>query len=285
MRTDVQVKTQLLNFAEHDRRVRMVLLNGSKVNPNAEPDQLQDFDVIFIVSDYETFLTNHDWTNVFGEKLIWQMPEEMTIGTHSDIGFSYLMLFTDRTRIDLTLFPIEHFPSHFVFDSLTEVWLDKEGLMPALPPPTDADYHIRKPTEKEFRDVCNEFWWVSTYVAKGLVREEITYAKEMLDTTVRQMFMTMIQWQIGLQNNFLVSFGKAGKNMRRYLSPGEFEIVLATYADADIGNNWQALFLMADLFKKYAENLSRSLKFSHDRLEQVNVLEYLKQVYYENKLF
>jgi hypothetical protein len=36
-----------------------------------------------------------------------------------------------------------------------------------MPPSNDMDYHVEKPTEKMFTDCCNEFWWVSTNVAKG----------------------------------------------------------------------------------------------------------------------
>jgi aminoglycoside 6-adenylyltransferase len=89
--------------------------------------------------------------------------------TNETIGFHYLMLFKDGNRIDLTLFPIENFKTDLAFDSLTIVWLDKDDLFPNVPQSTDRDYHIRKPTEKKFLETCNEFWWVSTYVAKGLL--------------------------------------------------------------------------------------------------------------------
>lgn len=159
----------------------------------------------------EDFTRNHKWINVFGETIITQLPDEMVIGVTSQDSFGYLMLFTDGNRIDLTLYPVNLIQPNYWSDSLTVCWLDKDARFTNLPKPADTDYLIKAPTLKEFSDTCNEFWWVSTYVVKGLARQQIPYAKEMMETVVRPMFMKMISWRIGTQTSFSVSFGKSGK--------------------------------------------------------------------------
>jgi len=286
MRDEAEMKDLIIHLAVSDVRIRAVLLNGTRANPALQPDDLSDFDIVFIVSQFESFVSDHSWTNVFGEKLIWQLPDEMSLGNHNcankdTITFSYLMLFKDGNRIDLTLFPVENFKTDFKFDSQTIVWLDKDNLFPEVLPASDSDYHIRKPTEKEFTDVCNEFWWVSTYVAKGLLRNHVTYAKEMLETVVRPMFMKMIEWKIGVENNFSVSFGKAGKLMPDYLTNDYYNKVLQTYADAGIENNWKALFVMTELFELASNEVSLKTQFQLNKLEQQNTIGYLKDLYNE----
>lgn len=64
------------------------------------------------------------------------------------------------------------------------------------PPPSDAGHRLCRPTEKVFHGVCNELWWVSTYVAQGLVRQQLIYAKTMLETVVRPMFLTMLAFSV-----------------------------------------------------------------------------------------
>lgn len=204
----------------------------------------------------------------------------MSFGSDKDdLSFSYLMRFKDGNRIDLTLFPVEHFPTNFSIDSLTIIWLDKDKLFSKVNEPDDKDYRIHKPTEKEYWDVCNEFWWVSTYVAKGLLRNEITYAKEMLETVVRPMFMKLIEWKIGAENNFSVSFGKAGRFMSRYLTKDFYADVLKTYSDYDIENNWKSLFIMIRLFEETSNELSLKLEFRQNKTEQENAINYLRQAY------
>ncbi len=281
MRSEVEIKKLILNTATKDDRIRAVLLNGSRTNPNIQPDKFQDFDIAFIVREFKNFISEHSWINVFGEEIILQMPDQMTIGEPRNIGFSYLMLFTDENRIDLTLFPIENIETDFIIDSLTIVWLDKDNLFSKVSTPTDVDYHIQKPAENEFLDTCNEFWWVSTYVAKGLLRNEITYAKEMLETVVRPMFMKVIEWKIGSENNFSVSFGKAGKFVNRYLSKADYEKLLTTYSNYEIKNNWQSLFIMTDLFGQFAIEFSTKMNFHYEMTEQKNTINYLKKMFAE----
>ncbi len=268
------------DLAQDDQRIRAVLLQGSRANKNITPDPLQDFDIVFVVDQMESFISDHSWTSVFGEKLIWQLPDEMEIGNderRKSVAFHYLMLFKDGVRIDLTLFPIEKMSSHFSPDSLTIVWLDKDGIFSNIEMPGDKDYLIKKPTEKEFSETCNEFWWVSLYVSKGLLRREITYAKAMMEGPVRQMFMRMIEWYIGTETNFSVSFGKAGKFMEKHLTAEDYAQVLATYPDFQIENIWKSLFTMTSLFSNYAKQVADNLQFRQNMEEQENAKEYLLQ--------
>lgn len=56
------------------------------------------------------------------------------------------MLFEDENRIDLMLIPLSDRERYCKADTLTKVLLDKDGLFPALPEPSDAMYHIKKPS-------------------------------------------------------------------------------------------------------------------------------------------
>jgi len=282
MRSSKEIKKIILDKANSDNRIRAVLLNGSRANSKVEPDQFQDFDIVYMVNQIDTFTADHRWTSIFGEKLLWQLPDEMSFGNSKEVetfSFTYLMLFKDGNRIDLSLFPADKFESDFEMDSLTVVWLDKDNLFSNVEPPSDKDYWIKRPTENEFKDTCNEFWWVSTYVAKGLLRDEITYAKEMLENHVRRMFMHIIEWHIGTNTNFSVSFGKGGKSMKKYLTAREYDSILSTYSDFRNENSWTSLFIMTELFSEFATQVANKLNFNFNNTERKNTLEYLHQLH------
>jgi len=286
MRTSDEIKKLITDIAISDPRIRAVLLNGSRANPNVAPDKYQDFDVVYVVTEIGSFISDHNWTNIFGEILIRQLPDEMELGKEAgeeNFSFSYLMLFKDGTRIDLTLFPKDNLGTNFYSDSLTIVWLDKDHIFGNIEKSSDKDYLIKYPSERAFRESCNEFWWTTTNVAKGISRNEITYAKEMLETVVRPMFMKIVEWYIGVNTNFLVSFGKGGKFMSKHL-PGElYSKILLTYSDHQAENNWQSLVGMADLFGQLAKAVAGKLKFGYDLEEEQNAISYLKQCYAQYK--
>ena len=286
MKSEKEVMALICQVANADDRIRAVLLTGSRANPKAAKDLFQDFDIIYIVTELDTYLRDHTWVDIFGERLILQLPEEMIIGDKDNHSFHYLMLFKDGNRIDLTLFPLDKLATDFKPNSLTKVLLDKGKLFQKLPVPTDKDYLILRPTEKEFTDCCNEFWWVSTYVAKGLCRNEITYAKEMLEIPVRAMFLKIIEWYIGYRKNFSVSFGIAGRYMRYHLPPDLYTKILSTYPNSNRENIWDSLFLMTELFSDLAGKIAQTTGFNYNLEQEKNVTQYVKSVYdnYKNKL-
>jgi len=121
----------------------------------------------------------------------------------------------------------------------------------------------------------------TTYVVKGLLRNEIIYAKEMMEKVIRPMLMKLIEWKIGFENDFSVSIGKAGKFMGNYLTDDFYTKFLQTYSDAGRENNWIALFATTELFKQTADELSIKLKFKLNLIEQENTENYLRQMYLE----
>ena len=284
MRNEEEVIMLIINVAKSDDRIRAVLLNGSRANPKAKKDKFQDFDIVYIVNEMDSFLSDHGWIDVFGKRLILQIPKGMNFGKddeghNENPSFSYLMHFEDGNRIDLTLFPSDKLETAFERDSLTLSLLDKDGLFKNLITPTDKDYLIKRPSEKEFTDCCNEFWWVSTYVAKGLWRDEIIYSKDMLEKPVRAMFLKIIEWYIGVDENFTVSFGKCGKNLKEYVSPELYDKILSTYPDADKDNIWNSLFLITEIFSDLARKIATILNFNYNSHEELKVTRYLRWVY------
>lgn len=288
MRNPDEIKSIIIDKAKTDSRIRAVLLNGSRANQKLSPDSLQDFDIVYLVHQMDTFIADSSWTSIFGEKIIWQLPDERELSDSDEKkshSFHYLMLFKDGNRIDLTLFPIEKFKMDFIPDSLTVVWLDKDNLFENIPPASDIDYHIQRPSEKEFKRVCNEFWWVSTYIAKGLIRNEISYVRAIMEGPVRKMFLKMTDWYIGIKTEFSISTGMHGKYLKQYLSEGEYYMILKTFPDAKIRNVWNALFIMTGMFKTFTHATAEKLGFNYNAGEEDNVTNYLHEQYEKSEGF
>lgn len=252
MRSQQAMLKLILDTATSDDRIRGVIMNGSRANPNARPDIFQDFDIVFLVTDVTLFRHNYEWIKRFGELMILQTPEDMAETLPSnDESFMYLMQFTDGNRIDLRIYPLAKL-DEYRRDSLSLLLLDKNGMFEQFPAPSEIDYLPKPPSAKAFADCCNEFWWVCPYVAKGLWREEIIYAKQMLDGVLREQLMRMLTWHIGVQTDFSRNPGKLGKYFQQYLDSALWRLLQKTYADASYDHTWEALFAMCQLFRTVA---------------------------------
>ncbi|MEJ9112294.1 aminoglycoside 6-adenylyltransferase [Bacillus paramobilis] len=279
MRTEKEMLDLIMNTAKEDERIRAVIMNGSRVNPNVKRDCFQDYDIMYVVNDIQSFTSNHNWIHRFGEIMIVQMPEEMSlIPADEDGKFPYLMQFMDGNRIDLTLVPFDLINKFVGQDSLSKLLLDKDNCIVEFPPASDKDYLIKKPTEKEFLDCCNEFWWCSTNVAKGLWREELSYAKGMLDGPMRDMFIVMLEWHIGMKTDFTVNAGKSGKYFEQYIEKDMWQHFKRTYSDAEYENIWESFFVMGNLFREVANEIANTYGYQYPQGDDDRVTSYLKHV-------
>lgn len=278
MRSEKEMLGLILNMAEEDERVRAVIMNGSRVNPNAPRDFFQDYDIVFIVTDVSLFVRDRSWISRFGELMIMQTPEEMDDPPPENDGrFTYLLQFVDGNRIDLSLYPIAQI-KEMERDSLSLLLLDKDGIVEPFPPPSEMDYIPKPPSAKQFDDCCNEFWWVCPYVAKGLWRRELPYAKYMLERPVRDMLMKMLSWHIGIRTGFSKNPGKFGKYYEEYLEPELWAEFVKTYPDADFENIWRALFVMCELFRKTAIGVAEHFGYSYPYNDDERVTAYLRHI-------
>jgi aminoglycoside 6-adenylyltransferase len=278
MRSEQEMLDLIINTARQDERIRAVMMNGSRANPNARRDFFQDFDIVYFVTELEPFKHNFEWLARFGELMIIQLPDAMEdpppLGGHH---FTYLAQFRDGNRIDLSLFPIDHL-AELESDSQTIILLDKDGLFPSPEPPSDRDYLPKPPTAKAYFDCTNEFWWVCPYAAKGLWRQEFTYARQMLDEYVREQLMKMLVWYVGVKTGFSLSPGKSGKYLQRYLEPELWARLLTTYADGSYECTWDALFAMGDLFRITAQRVAEHFGFEYPLGDDQRVTAHLRHV-------
>lgn len=278
MRSEQEMFELIMDTAKGDERIRAVILNGSRANPNIQRDIFQDFDIVYLVTEIAPFKNARQWIKRFGELMILQTPDVMGEPSADEKwGFTYLMQFMDGNRIDLTVFPISKINEREK-DSLSVLLLDKDGIVEPFAPANDSDYLPKPPTSKAFADCCNEFWWVSAYVAKGLWREELPYAKGMLDEYVRNELMKVLTWYIGLKTHFLSNPGKKGKYFKQFLEPELWELLENTYSDAGYEHTWEALFAMAELFRKAAIVIAEQFGFDYPYGDDERVHTFLKHV-------
>ena len=169
MRTDKEMLELILRTAK-TLKVEAVALSGSRTNDQAPKDEFQDYDVAYVVENLEELISDLSWIDQFGKRMIEQ---EVRL----DHRRLFLMFFEDGNRIDLTLCPKEHMKEWVDSEAGFTVLKDEKGLFEAyLPNPKRC--WTAPPSEEEFTASCNEFWWVSAYVVKGICRNQVIYATD-----------------------------------------------------------------------------------------------------------
>lgn len=282
MRTDQDMLACILNAARSDERVRLVTLEGSRTNPNIAPDSFRDFDISFFVTELDSFKSNDAWLDIFGERLMMQKPEDMELFP-PELGnwFSYLIIMADGHKLDLTLIPLDETEAYFEdSDGLVRVLLDKDdrAAEQQQTAPTDQSYWIKPPTARSFDDCCNEFWFVATYVVKGLARKEILFAVDHMNNISRPNLLRMMSWQIGAEQGYSFSVGKNYKFIDRYLPEEDWQELLSSYSQNGYKETWSSLFVIYDLFRKYAKAVASRLGYPYPPYDKA-ITEYTERIH------
>ena len=267
MRIDQEILDVILQTAKK-LQIYAVALSGSRTNPNASTDEFQDYDVVYVVDDLDNLTSDLSWLDLFGKRII---DQEVAL----DHRRLYLMLFEDGNRIDLTLCPKEHIQEWVNREAGFTVLEDPEHLFEPYSPNLER-YWTSTATETDFEKSCNEFWWVSAYVVKGICRNQLIYATDHLYGICQQELLKVLAWQVASDRG-AVDIGKNCKYLFNYL-PTEKEKEFSSLLDfASLDKIIQSLLATMQLFHREAQFLAQKLGFDYDKEVAEKMIEYAEE--------
>lgn len=280
MRTYEEMINQIMDEVKKDERIRAVTMEGSNSCAMDVHDKYSDFDLTFFVSDIREFTADKKYMERFGEILIMQCPDDEYCAPYdytSRENFAYLTQYKDGQRIDLTLIDVSNIAKQADFISTRKVLINKDNFKELVDITHSTEHLIKKPSEFEYFNTCNEFRWISNYVTKGLCREEFYYAKRMMEECMMNMFIKMINFKIGIDNDFKVTTGKCAKYLKNYLSEEEMRRFQMMFAGGEYHEMWFKLFFMYDYFAELAKYVADKLGFTFDEKESNEVRAFMQK--------
>lgn len=270
----------IIDWSIKNEDIKAVLLTSSLVNPLAPVDEFSDLDIELIFEDNSKYISEKGWTYNFGN------PIAMIEEDESYFDFKHAMkmiLYDDYGKVDFKLFSKQKFFEDINEKKLPEDWdigykilIDKEGITENLKKPTYQISIIKKPSNKKFAQVLNDFWWDTTYVAKCLARDDIFYAKFMSENNIRTDYLVpLIEWYIASQNDWNVTTNKHGRLFKKYLSAEIWTKIERTFSGKKLEKNWYALFAMADLVNEIGTEISQKLGYDYPTKLETDIRTYL----------
>jgi aminoglycoside 6-adenylyltransferase len=276
LRTEEEVLTHFGEWARGNNLVRAAVLTSSRVDPEGETDFLSDYDIELYVSDIGPFQKDDEWLTAFGPIMVrWPIRPRSTF---DEKWLTRLVLFKDGVRIDFQITDQTTIEAD-AYDNGYRVLLDKNRLTAGIHEPTFSKFIIKKPSREEYETLVHEFWWDAIYVPKCLWRDELPFAKFMLDNVLRYSFLQrIVEWYIGLHNDWSVNTGIYGKRFKRYLDAETWLEFESTFAGADLEENWRAFFNTVNFFRKLAKQIGNSLGYDYPVRLDEEVLQYCLRI-------
>ncbi|MEJ2130098.1 MAG: aminoglycoside 6-adenylyltransferase [Gammaproteobacteria bacterium] len=275
------VIARITDWATDDENVRAVLLTSSQVS--GDTDALSDFDVELYVSDPAPFLGEPDWQVYLGDVLVRLPPEAEDRDANQ---FGRLVIHADGTKVDYSIYRVQVLEEmvrsqrlHTLLELGYRVLLDRDGLAARLPAPSYRAEISSKPTEQEFADTVEEFFWETTYVAKNLRRGELWPWKYSLESVMKlELLRRILEWRVEIAHGWSLRAGVLGRRLKRHLDGRTWGELERTFVGAGVEENWTALFATIGLFRRVAREVARELGYGYPQSLDDRVSSYLRKV-------
>ena len=193
-------------WGESSARLHAAIILGSQAREERPADGYSDLDVSMIVDDPSWFLSSDEWLNSIG-KLRISFAEDTLNGLKER-----RVLFDGALDVDFVLIPKSFFnqvyagaenedPAIFtnpevraIFSRGYRILIDKIGLQSYLSKKKPEKPIAVLPSEHEYINIVNDFWYHSVWTVKKLKRGELWTAKMCLDSYMKGKLLKIIEF-------------------------------------------------------------------------------------------
>jgi aminoglycoside 6-adenylyltransferase len=261
-------------WAETHSEVRAAMVVGSQARQDRPADEWSDLDLIVVTTDPETMAIDTNWLQALGKLLL------TFIETNPAGGPERRVLFEGGLDVDIVpvLPQVIHQLINGVETNLSEsvdlvVTLIGRGVRILFDLDGDLNRLVESisrlpihqevkplPTEVEFLNLVNDFWYHAVWTAKHLRRGELWWAKGCCDGHMKSLLFSMLTWQAqtaGRDTWF------RGRFLEQWVEPQALQELGGTFAHYDREDIWQALFETMQVFEHVSQETSIRLGFAY----------------------
>src|SRR4029453_8735060 len=240
-----QFLAEVSRWAAERADVRAAILLGSQARVDAPADPASDVDVTLFVDDTARYLDDAAWIGHFGEPLL-SFREPTAVG-----GFEeQRVLFRDGLEVDFAIVPAAvaaEIPpeADAVFARGFRV-LHADGI--SFPEREPSSIDTPPPTQEQFDQLVNDFWYHLLWSAKKLWRGEVLVAKQACDGWLPGRLVELARWRSHEPDTW-----HGSRFFERWAGDELVEALGPTFAAYDAHDIARALRAKAELFGKVGD--------------------------------
>lgn len=282
MRSEGEIVDRVLAVAGADDAVRAVI--RTDLLPVRE--YLYTYNFIFVVDELGRF-DGDVFGTCLGERILLYRADKSYPKMFPGVK-AHLMVFRDGVTIVIHTMNRDAFLSRYNREDEREnVWmgdtyrklLDKDGALPDIERLEERQTLFSGvPSEPEFTNACDEFWWVMKTFAEYTLRRELPAAMFYLNVAVRDLLNQLLRWHIRLREGKPVDMGILDSNLEKLLEEEWFALYRRTYPDADYGSVWEAFDAVAALWNRVGTGIAERCGFRYPRQTEGDMLAFIRNL-------
>ena len=253
--------TRFTAWAKVQKEIQAAMIIGSRARSEAPADQWSDLDIIFLTDKPEQFIHSEAWLNQIHPYSITFL-EKTAVGN----GIERRVMFNPHLDVDFVILTPEHFSGMLqlkevqqVFKNGYQVLFDKTDVTNGIKVSDDFTYVRALPTQEQYDNLVQDFWYHVVWVDKKMLRGELWVAKECLDSNLKYMLRTMAEWHAMAVLNKTPWHN--GRFIEKWSDPRLVSSFSRIFAKYDRNEMLQAMKETMDIFRLLATETGTALNY------------------------
>jgi aminoglycoside 6-adenylyltransferase len=266
---------EIIQWAEHEKHVRAVILTGSRATN--KHDELSDYDLALLCTDIDSLTYNDAWLSKIGR--VWVCVHEKICIQEKEFPCR-LVIFEKGIKVDFSFYPVKVLKdiTNVLFQSDYKVLLDKEAMIISMPFLCKEVSVVVKPTLEQFLTIINEFWFEAYHVAVYLKRGDLWSAQFRLNGIHHQFLLKMIEWDELSKTDWKGFLPELGKKMQSWVSKDTWNALHQSFAKFDEKDTWNALENTASLFRTLAHQAAAQLDYNYPNEVDKHISKFINEL-------
>lgn len=272
---------RFISWACSREDIRTVFIVGSRARVDHPADEWSDLDLVIVTRDPEYILSSSEWLKEIGESWI-----SFIEGTAVGEGNERRVLFEHGLDVDFAVIPDQRFRKLAsspevgdIFQRGIHVLLDKDNLTVDSPSSSGKAPDIPSsfpPSERDFVNLINDFWYHAVWTAKKLLRGELWTAVFCLNCYMHSKVLRVLECHARAVNGAGYDTWHRGRFLEEWADRRALEGLRSSFAYYDEDDAWRALISIMDLFRWLAVETAGRLGFHYPVFEDERATEWVR---------
>jgi aminoglycoside 6-adenylyltransferase len=280
----------MVNFiawAGDEENIRAALVIGSRARTEDHPaDEWSDLDLLIVANDPKPLLESADWLREIGTP--WIAFVEPTPG---DGGYERRVLFEGGLDVDFAPVAAEEMrrmagkplPPMIadIFRRGARFILDKDGWAERFRPVQCDTPAVSVPSESDFLNRVNDFWYHTVWTAKKVRRGELWKAISCCNMYLKNLLREMMEWNARATGGPDVDTWMSGRFLEEWADPKAVTALKDVFAKYNEEDLWRALQATMDVFHDLAAQTAGRLKYPYPATGEEKARGLVEEMYSE----
>jgi aminoglycoside 6-adenylyltransferase len=276
----VELLNRFVLWAEGQTDIRAVIVIGSRARTEQPGDAWSDVDLIISAYNPQPYLDYSEWLKSIGSVWVSHIEPTLAPGVSErrvlfEGGFDFDLIFVQDNQLNRLL---QNQEVAGIIRRGIRILVDKDRLMSRITLPIGLRTPYVPPTESQFTNLVNDFWYHAVWTAKKIRRGELYTALMSSDGHMKHLLMQMLEWHTHAVSPVNPDTWFSGRFVEQWADPRLLALMTESFAYYEQADIERGLLATMNVFRQAATETAAQLTYPYPFQADANITMWVEAV-------